>query len=807
MSNFKMNTGDIPPNQLTNIDKTFSSNDEVKPYRTSAFRKEYRMEDPNLTFPEKCKKTAGKLVSCSNKRKCLEKVLPFLRIYRKYKIRTDLPNDVIAGFTVGIMQLPQGMAYAMLADMPPVVGLYMAFFPVLIYFFFGTSRHISMGTVAVVSLMTGSVVSNIASRGSGSQSFAGLPTNNTYYNDTTGLNDTLITTPYVPTVESAKDDLIMQKLALASSMCFLVGVVQVIFGVCRLGLVTTYMSDPLVSGFTTGAAVHVFTSQVKYVFGLKIPRFPNLFQIIYTYKAIFENIAQTNYVTVIISAICMVILYIVKVHINQRFKHKLKIPVPIELLVVIAGTLLSYFFNFKTEYNVKIVGKIPAGLPEPRVPNLKSAFEYVSDAIIIAVVAFAQSVSLAALMAKKHNYAMDSNQELIAYGAGNIFGSFFSCYPFAASVSRSSVQDSAGGRTQITSIFSASLVLVVIILIGPLFECLPNCVLSSIIMVALRSMFLQILELKHLWKVSKYDCVIWVVTFLAVVILYVDLGLWVGLVFSFLTVVVRTQCTKAVSLQKIPDMEMFADDKKYVKTQTQLGIRVIGFNSPLYYANGDMFVKQVFQIVGLKPERARKQIKRLGSILEFRRVSQNTLFCGSYSHVDPQPSLTPTQSVGDHTSVSMTISNGSSGELSQRNSTADLQSNGSSIRSRNGSMKPGNGVFGYVHHVIIDCSSMCFIDSVGSKVLRQVIEEYKTVGTIVFLAAVKDEVWQVLEATGFTDKYDSQIYLSVHDAVLAATVEGEGEYGNESSKARMCTILEDNEHHVEDSLLAEYKYI
>lgn len=104
-----MNTGDIPPNQLTNIDKTFSSDDEVKPYRTSAFRKEYRMEDPNLTFPEKCKKTAGKLVSCSNKRKCLEKVLPFLRIYRKYKIRTDLPNDVIAGFTVGIMQLPQGL--------------------------------------------------------------------------------------------------------------------------------------------------------------------------------------------------------------------------------------------------------------------------------------------------------------------------------------------------------------------------------------------------------------------------------------------------------------------------------------------------------------------------------------------------------------------------------------------------------------------------------------------------------------------------------------------------------------------------
>ncbi|XP_048774241.1 prestin-like isoform X2 [Ostrea edulis] len=784
MSTFRVDIGDIPSDQLTNPNKKHVDGEKPKLYHTSEFRKEYRKEDPELTFSEKCKKTARNLTNCSNKRKCVEKVLPFLRIYRKYKIKTDLPNDVIAGFTVGIMQLPQGMAYAMLADMPPVVGLYMAFFPVLIYFFFGTSRHISMGTVAVVSLMTGSVVSNISPQKSNSVLPTGLSANNTYINDTMGGNDTLSLTTMLPTIASADDDFVMQKLALASSMCFLVGVVQVIFGACRLGFVTTYMSDPLVSGFTTGAAVHVFTSQVKYVFGLKIPRFPNLFQIIYTYKAIIENLPNTNYVTVIISAICMVILYIVKVQINQRFKHKLKVPVPIELLVVVGGTLLSYFFNFHTEYNIKIVGKVPAGLPEPQIPNLKSAFEHVSDAIIIAVVAFAQSVSLAALMAKKHNYTMDSNQELIAYGAGNIFGSFFSCYPFAASVSRSSVQDSAGGRTQVTSVFSASLVLVVIILIGPLFESLPNCVLSSIIMVALRSMFLQVLELKNLWKVSRYDCVIWVVTFLAVVILYVDLGLWVGLIFSFLTVVVRTQCAKAVSLQKIPDVEMFADDKKYLKTQAQLGIRVIGFNSPLYYANGDMFVKQVFQIVGLKPERARKQIKRLGSILEFRRVSQMTLVCGSYSHVDPKPPLTPTHSIGDHGSVSLSISNGS-GEISQRNSTADLHSNGNGVRSRNGSIKPSSCNLAYVHHVIIDCSSMCFIDSVGSKILKQVIEEYRTVGTVVFLAAVRDEVWRVLEATGFVEKYDSQIYLSVHDAVIAATIEGEGENADDAGSTHI----------------------
>lgn len=174
MSTFRVDIGDIPSDQLTNPNKKHVDGEKPKLYHTSEFRKEYRKEDPELTFSEKCKKTARNLTNCSNKRKCVEKVLPFLRIYRKYKIKTDLPNDVIAGFTVGIMQLPQGMlrvilfcskhvkfyhyvklfdddsssvgmAYAMLADMPPVVGLYMAFFPVLIYFFFGTSRHISMG--------------------------------------------------------------------------------------------------------------------------------------------------------------------------------------------------------------------------------------------------------------------------------------------------------------------------------------------------------------------------------------------------------------------------------------------------------------------------------------------------------------------------------------------------------------------------------------------------------------------------------------------------------------------------------------
>ncbi|KAJ8298147.1 hypothetical protein KUTeg_024678 [Tegillarca granosa] len=493
-------------------DDSASAGNDTGGYRTETFRSEYRQPDPEpLTPKEKCKKVL-KAISNKCSKKSLTRLFPIPRIYSKYRIKTDLPNDAIAGFTVGIMQLPQGMAYAMLADLPPVVGLYMSFFPVLIYFLLGTSRQISMGTVAVVSLMIGSIVSKIGLP-------TDVPTSDENLTSTTMALTTFNTSSYdnsssTPVLKShSLSDLDLQKIAMASTMCLMVGLVQVLFGACRLGFVTTYMSEPLVSGFTTGAAVHVFTSQVKYIFGLNIPRYPNLLQIVYTYKAIITNLHLTNLPTLLTSAICIIILYLVKVHVNYRFKDKMKIPIPIELIVVVAATVLSHFFTFNKSHGIKVVGTIPAGLPSFKVPSLAGSSDYFSDAVIIGIVAFAQSVSLAALMAKKHKYKIDASQEFIAYGVGNIFGSFFSCYPFAASVSRSSVQDSAGGKSQIASLFSATLVLIVILVIGPLFESLPNCVLASIIVVALRSMFYQFFELRELWKISVYDFLIWIVTF------------------------------------------------------------------------------------------------------------------------------------------------------------------------------------------------------------------------------------------------------------------------------------------------------
>ncbi|XP_053400591.1 solute carrier family 26 member 6-like [Mercenaria mercenaria] len=720
--------------------------------KTVDFRNDYRRpDDPSLSLPAACKRQMKSVCPCdkASQKKFLTKRFPLWKIMRKYKWRDDLPNDIISGLTVGIMQLPQGMAYALLAELPPVVGLYMAFFPVLIYFIFGTSKHISMGTVALCSLLTGSVISR-------------------FYNPELAASilgpdvTKTLTQEANATATDAADPIEIElpnhaKIAIASSLCLLVGLVQLVMGVFRMGFITTYMSDPMIGGFTTGAAVHVGTSQVKYVFGLHIPRSDGIFQIIKTYALIVHHIAETNYPTLIMSVICMVILYIVKVQVNQRFKAKMKFPVPVELLVVVAGTMLSYFLKFSENYKMTIVGEIPAGLPKPSIPSLPSTSVYTADVFIIAIVAFSQCVGLAALMAKKHGYSYDANQELIAYGAGNIFGSFFSCYPYAASVSRSSVQESAGGRTQLASVVSATLVLIVIVSIGPLFQSLPNCVLASIIMVALRSLFLQFLELPKIFRTSAYDFVSMPFkhyeTFTQSDQTHIVRGnkycnVRKDIVSCYVIKLCFYTCRiKAENLQKINAIHLYEDSTKYRQTESVPGIKVIGYSSPLYYANGSMFVKQVYTLSGVIPEKRKKHLKRLKKATkQSLNVRNSTMQLVTESNeMGSTPSLNYTSDVYD--------------QVSNWNGTNRQANLLTALAEKN-----------QLHHIVIDLSGVTFIDSVGAKVLKQLVEDYEAVEIKVLLSNVNDEVWRVLESTKFLKTYTDRLYLTVDDAINAVNI-------------------------------------
>nr|CAD7264974.1 unnamed protein product [Timema shepardi] len=451
------------------------------------------------------------------------------------------------------MHIPQGMAYALLGGVPPIVGIYMAFFPVLMYFFMGTSRHISMGTFAVVCMMTSK---SVILYSSADEPFD-FPFNTSLFDENS--SQPLL----VGTAANMSSSPSYTPIQVATAVCFVVGIWQLVLGIFRLGVVSVLLSDTLVSGFTTGASVHVLSTQVVNLLGVNIPRHSGPLKVVYIFIDIFKNIQTANLVAIGISAITITILACYNEFLKPRVSKKLPIPIPMELMAVVAGTLVSMFTHLKENYGVKVVGGIPTGLPIPAHPPWALIPKILVDGLVIAIVAFSVNMSMASILARKRNYSVDANQELIASGCSNIFGSFFSCIPFAASLSRSLIQESVGGETQIASVVSCGLLLFVLLLIGPFFQPLPNCVLASIVVVALKGMFMQVKDLPRAWRLSPFDGMVWLVTFLSVVLLDIDYGLGIGVALSLLCVIIMGQRPKVCRLGHVPSTNIYLDITRY----------------------------------------------------------------------------------------------------------------------------------------------------------------------------------------------------------------------------------------------------
>uniref|UniRef100_A0A8C6SWY7 Solute carrier family 26 member 5 n=1 Tax=Neogobius melanostomus TaxID=47308 RepID=A0A8C6SWY7_9GOBI len=425
------------------------------------------------------------LVRCSSDRarSVLFSVLPILSWLPSYPVREFLFSDVVSGLSTGVVQLPQGLAYALLAAVPPVFGLYSSFYPVLLYTFFGTSRHVSMGTFAVISLMTGGVVVREA------------PDSMFYIQTVNGTNMSVVLD------EVARD---ARRVQVAMVFTTLTGAIQIVLGLLRFGFVAIYLSEPLVRGFTTAAAVHVVISQLKYLLGVKTRRYSGLLSVIYSLQAVFSRITETNVPTLLLGLSCCVFLYVIK-DLNERFKKRLPIPIPGEIIVVIVSTGVSYGMALSNDYHVDVVGEIPTGLLAPALPDFSLTPNLITDAFAVAIVGYSMGISLAKIFALKHKYSVDGNQELLAHGLCNFISSFFHTFVVTCSMSRSMVQESTGGKTQIAGLLASLVVLLVVVAIGFVFESLPQTALAAIIMVNLLGMFKQFRDIPHLWRTSKIE--------------------------------------------------------------------------------------------------------------------------------------------------------------------------------------------------------------------------------------------------------------------------------------------------------------
>ncbi|XP_049638968.1 solute carrier family 26 member 10-like [Suncus etruscus] len=442
--------------------------------------------------------------------------LPPLRWLRLYRWRAWLVGDAVAGVTVGIVHVPQGMAFALLTSVPPVFGLYTSFFPVLLYSLLGTGRHLSTGTFAVLSLMTGSAV------------------------------ERLVPEPVAGNLSgSEREQLDAQRVGVAAALAFGSGALMLGMFALRLGVLATFLSEPVVKALTSGAALHVLVSQLPSLLGLPLPRQIGCFALFKTLVAVLQALPQSSPAELTVSALSLALLVPVK-ELNVRFRDRLPTPIPGEIVMVLLASVLCFTSSLDTRYNVQIVGLLPEGFPQPLLPNLAELPRILADSLPLALVTFAVSASLASIYADKYSYTIDSNQELLAHGVSNLVSSLFSCFPNSATLATTSLLVDAGGNTQLAGLFSCIVVLSVLLWLGPFFYYLPKAVLACINISSMRQMFYQMQELPQLWRISRVDFVsngstpaVWMVTWVAVVTLSVDLGLAVGIIFSMMTVLLQ----------------------------------------------------------------------------------------------------------------------------------------------------------------------------------------------------------------------------------------------------------------------------
>ena len=461
----------------------------------------------------------------------LRQYIPLLDWIRDYD-RTLLRGDLAAGLTVGVMLIPQGMAYAMVAGLPPIYGLYAGIAPLIVYAFLGSSRHLSMGPAALVALLVMAGVSKLAQVGSG------------------------------------------EYIALAILLALSVGTLQFLLGVFRLGFMVNFLSHPVISGFTSAAAILIALSQIKHVIGIEYPSGHHIQHIV---VVIARQASNFHLPTMFVGLGAILFLWIIR-----RYSRRL----PGALLVVLVGILVCWLGGLQ-EMGVAIVGDIPRGLPALQMPDLKytDVRALLPAVLTISLMGYMESIVVAkAVQSKAKDYRIDSNQELIAQGMANIAGSFFQAFPVAGSFSRTAVNHQSGARTGISSIVAALLILLTLLLLTPLFYYLPKAVLGAVIVFAITGLF-EWKEAVHLWKTDRRDFTMLLVTFLLTLTLGIETGIVTGVVLSLSLVIYSSSRPHYAVLGRLPGSTIYKNIARFPEAEEEEGVLIIRMDARLYFAN------------------------------------------------------------------------------------------------------------------------------------------------------------------------------------------------------------------------------
>ncbi|WP_296634791.1 solute carrier family 26 protein [Polaribacter sp.] len=465
----------------------------------------------------------------------IKKVIPILEWLPDYKA-SYFKGDLASGITVGIVLIPQGIAYALIAGLPPIYGLYCALVPQILYAIFGSSRQVSIGPVAMDSLIVATGVSTLALAGSESY------------------------------------------IAIAILLALMVGTLQFLLGIFSLGFIVNFLSKPVITGFTSAVALIIGLNQFRNLFGVD---FFQSDQIQYIVIDIWEQFSLYNPHTTIIGLLSVLLIIICR---------KISKKIPSALIVVILGILILKFFGTYFN-NLAIVKEIPSGLPFFSLPELEidQIKELLPIALTLVMVGFLETISIGkSLEAKQDEYRIRPNQELIALGLSNIFGSFFKAYPTTSSFSRSAINAESGAKTGMASLISVVMVVITLLFLTPLFYYLPKTVLAAIIIVAVFNL-INLKEAFYLWRVNKLDFWLMLSTFLATLFLGIEYGIAVGVGLSLIVLIYRTSKPYVTELGKVPNSNFYRNKNRFEEVVLEEDILVFRFDAQLFYANANYF--------------------------------------------------------------------------------------------------------------------------------------------------------------------------------------------------------------------------
>ncbi len=474
----------------------------------------------------------------------MHKLFPFLNWIGKYQW-SFLPKDLLAGVTVAIVLIPQGLAYALIAGLPAVYGLYASVVPLVMYTFFGTSRALGVGPVAMDSLLVAAGLGALASVG---------PEN------------------YIAT---------------AVLLAFLVGGLQLAFGIFRMGFLVNFLSKPVISGFTSGAALIIMLSQLKYLLGVEMESSNQLHLIIWN---AFQQIDEVNFFDLSIGIGGIILMILLK-----KWNKKL----PYILMVVILGILAVYAFRLEAR-GIGIVGEIPRGLPSASLPELR--WGMLNDlwpiALTLALIGYLETISIGKGMEDKMNGDhLNANQELVALGLSNMAGSLFQSYPVTSSFSRSAIYYEAKPSTNLATLITAGMVLLTLLFLTPLFYYLPKAVLASIIAVSVYGL-IDVGYARELWKYRKDEFAVLITTFVLTLFVGIMEGILTGVLISLLLMVYRTSNPHFAVLANIKGTPYYRNADRFGSDALlRPDLLIVRFDAQLYFGNANFFKSRLMDLI------------------------------------------------------------------------------------------------------------------------------------------------------------------------------------------------------------------